>query len=119
MRGRSLMGPPFSLRSAGLVPYQPVAYNRTVWFIETPVFSHQLSRVLSDDEYRALQTALILRPEQGPLIPGTGGLRKVRWMLRGKGKRGGLRVIYYWDSAVSIVYLLFLYSKSRQEDLTP
>jgi mRNA-degrading endonuclease RelE of RelBE toxin-antitoxin system len=96
-----------------------MAYNGTVWFIETPVFSSQLSRVLSDDEYRALQTALILRPEQGVLIPGSGGLRKVRWMRRGKGKRGGLRVIYYWDSAVSVVYLLFLYSKSRQEDLTP
>lgn len=55
--------------------------------------SHQLSRVLSDDEYRALQTALVLRPEQGTLIPGGGGLRKVRWMLRGKGKRGGLRLL--------------------------
>jgi mRNA-degrading endonuclease RelE of RelBE toxin-antitoxin system len=96
-----------------------VAYNGAVWFIETPVFSHQLSRVLSDDEYRALQTALILRPEQGVLIPGTGGLRKVRWVIRGKGKRGGLRVIYFWDSAVGVVYLLFLYLKSRQGDLTP
>jgi mRNA-degrading endonuclease RelE of RelBE toxin-antitoxin system len=101
------------------VPYQPVAYNALVWFIETPVFSHQLSRVLSDDEYRALQTALILRPEQGALIQGSGGLRKIRWMLRGKGKRGGLRVIYYWDLKVDVVYLLFLYSKGRQEDLTP
>jgi len=101
------------------VPYQPLAYNGAVWFIETPVFSHQLSQVLSDDEYRALQTALALRPEQGPLISGSGGLRKLRWMLRGRGKRGGLRVIYFWDSAVSAVYLLFLYRKNRQEDLTP
>ena len=87
-------------------------------FIETPVFSDQLHGLLSDDEYRGLQLALVLRPEQGSLIPGSGGLRKLRWGLRGKGKSGGLRVIYYWDPADSLVYLLFLYPKSRQEDLT-
>jgi mRNA-degrading endonuclease RelE of RelBE toxin-antitoxin system len=90
-----------------------------VWFIETPVFSDQLYGLLADDDYRALQLALTLRPEQGVLIPKSGGLRKLRWTLGGKGKRGGLRVIYYWDSADDVIYLLFLYSKSQQEDLRP
>ena len=89
-----------------------------MWFIETLVFSDHLYELLSDDEYRGLQLALTLRPEQGNLIPGGGGLRKLRWRLRGKGKSGGLRIIYYWDPAESAVYLLFLYPKSRQDDLT-
>ena len=96
-----------------------MAYSVEVWFVETPVFSSQLQGVLSDDDYRALQLAIALRPEQGDLIPGSGGLRKLRWGLRGKGKRGGLRVIYYWDSDEDGIYLLFLYPKNKQEDLTP
>jgi hypothetical protein len=99
--------------------YPSVAYNEAVLFIETPVFSSQLYERLPDEEYRALQLALALRPEQGALIRGSGGLRKLRWMLHGKGKRGGLRAIYYWDSVERVVYLLFLYSKNRQEDLRP
>jgi hypothetical protein len=90
-----------------------------VWFIETPVFSDQLYGLLADDDYRALQLALVLRPGQGALIPGSGGLRKLRWAPRGKGKRGGLRVIYFWHPGEDLIYLLFLYSKSQQEDLTP
>jgi hypothetical protein len=96
-----------------------VAYSEALWLIETPVFSELLYGLLSDDDYRALQLALALRPEQGALIPGSGGLRKLRWALRGKGKRGGLRIIYYWDPADDLIYLLFLYTKSQQEDLTP
>ena len=65
-------------------------------FIETPVFTAALRRHLSDEAYRALQLALVLRPEQGPVISGSGGLRKLRWAVLGRGKRGGLRVIYYW-----------------------
>lgn len=63
--------------------------------------------------------ALLLRPEQGPLIPSSGGLRKLRWKRRGGGKRGGLRVIYFWDKEGETVYMLLLYSKNEQEDLTP
>jgi|SRR5215217_1231672 len=96
-----------------------MAYSGAVGFIETPVFSDQLHGLLPDDDYRALQLALALRPEQGALIRGSGGLRKLRWALRGKGKRGGLRVIYYWDPADGVIYLLFLYPKNQQEDLTP
>jgi mRNA-degrading endonuclease RelE of RelBE toxin-antitoxin system len=96
-----------------------MAYSGAVAFVETPVFSDQLHGLLPDDDYRALQLALTLRPEQGTLIRGSGGLRKLRWALRDKGKRGGLRVIYYWDPADGVIYLLFLYPKNQQEDLTP
>ncbi len=96
-----------------------MAYSGAVWFIETPVFSDQLQGLLSDDEYRSLQIALALRPEQGTLIRGSGGLRKLRWAFRDKGKSGGLRVIYHWDPEDGVIYLLFLYPKNQQESLTP
>ena len=86
-------------------------------FIETSVFTKEIRRLLSDDHYRMLQTALMLRPDAGDLIRGSGGLRKVRWSLPGMGKRGALRVIYYWDQAET-VYMLFAYKKTVQEDLT-
>lgn len=88
-------------------------------FVETPVFTRELQDLMSDDDYRALQSALLLRPEAGALIPGGGDLRKVRWGLPGTGKRGGLRLIYYWQKAEDRIYMLLVYRKSRQEDLTP
>lgn len=87
-------------------------------FVETPVFTGLVRKSLDDDDYRDLQIALWLRPEQGAVIPGSGGLRKVRWGTEGRGKRGGLRVIYYWDKASSTCYMLFAYRKSEQGDLT-
>ena len=88
-------------------------------FMETPIFTREVKKYLTDDEYRSLQTALIFRPEQGPLIPETGGLRKVRLGGRGKGKRGGYRIIYYWNKPTETFYMLLVYPKSKQEDLTP
>ena len=61
----------------------------------------------------------MLRPDQGAVIPASGGLRKLRWPEPGRGRRGGLRVIYSWDARAERIYLLFVYRKSRQEDLTP
>ena len=87
-------------------------------FVETPVFTREVTELLSDEEYRGLQLALLFRPEQGPLIPQSGGLRKLRWRRGGGGKRGGLRVIYYWDKEEATIYMLFVYPKSAQEDLT-
>jgi len=88
-------------------------------FVETPVFTRLVGGHLGDDEYRALQAALLLRPEQGTIIRGSGGLRKIRWGPKGRGKRGGFRVIYYWSPPDQVCYMLFLYSKSEQGDLTP
>ena len=88
-------------------------------FVETPIFTKVITRLLDDEEYRSLQIALMLRPEQGPVIRGAGGLRKVRWARLGAGKRGGLRVIYYWAPAESAFYMMYVYSKAEQGDLTP
>lgn len=88
-------------------------------FIETLIFTAEIDTLLSPAEYQALQQALFLRPDAGALIPGSRGLRKLRWRVGGTGKRGGLRVIYYWDVPAETFYLLLVYRKSRQEDLTP
>jgi len=88
-------------------------------FVETPVFTREILRLLRDDDYRSLQFALLFRPDAGAIISGSGGLRKLRWSLPGRGKRGGMRVIYYWRKAEEVIYLLFVYPKNRQEDLTP
>jgi hypothetical protein len=87
-------------------------------FIETPVFTGVIQRLLDDEAYRRLQVALMLRPEQGPVIRGSGGLRKVRWGRSGSGKRGGLRIIYFWERSGAVFYMLYAYAKNEQGDLT-
>lgn len=89
-------------------------------FRETVVFTKQVVEKLSDSEYLELQAALVLQPELGDLIPNSGGLRKLRWVesRRGRGKRGGVRVIYYWYSPQELIYLLLLYSKGEKDDLS-
>jgi hypothetical protein len=88
-------------------------------FIETPIFTKAIDELVDADGYRALQLALLARPNLGPLIPGTIGLRKVRWPRAGGGKRGGLRVIYHWDMRSDTFYLLYVYTKSARDNLTP
>ena len=82
------------------------------------MFTRRLTEALSDDDYRLVQEALLRRPAQGDLIEGTGGIRKLRWREEGRGKRGGLRLIYYWHAEREIILMLFLYRKSEQKDLT-
>ncbi len=87
--------------------------------VETTVFMRHVQKLLSDEEYRQLQIALIIRPDMGAIIRGGGGLRKVRWRLRGQGKRGGIRVIYFWAVEQDRLLMLLMYPKNVQTDLTP
>ena len=86
--------------------------------VETTVFTKFIGQLMDDDHYRELQELLIENPEIGDLIQGSGGLRKIRWKLTGRGKRGGVRVIYYWAVSVDQIRMLYVYSKSDQENLT-
>jgi mRNA-degrading endonuclease RelE of RelBE toxin-antitoxin system len=88
-----------------------------ITFIETKLFSRLVEEYLSDDSYRQLQAALASDPEAGPLIPGSGGLRKLRWGISGRGKRGGLRVIYYARIEQDEIWLLTLYAKNVAENI--
>lgn len=88
-------------------------------FVETPIFTKVIGGYLDDEDYRSLQASLMRRPEQGPLVKGSGGVRKVRWGRAGAGKRGSLRVLYYWAPRPSVVYMLYAYAKNEQGDLTP
>ena len=87
-------------------------------FVETSFFSKALPEHLSDEEYRGLQSYLMERPDAGAIIQRSGGIRKVRWAARGKGKSGGVRVIYYWIKDDDQIILLTLYGKSAKENLS-
>ncbi len=89
-------------------------------FIEAPAFTRSLRDYLNDDGYRKLQTRLGSNPELGDLMPGTGGFRKTRWedARRGKGRRGGLRIIYYHFPSDHQIWLMTLYDKDEAADLT-
>jgi mRNA-degrading endonuclease RelE of RelBE toxin-antitoxin system len=86
-------------------------------FIETRLFTKLVLDYLSDQEYSALQEALMRAPEAGPVIPGSGGVRKLRWGAPGRGKRGGYRVIYYVRRAHGIIWLLTMYPKNVAENI--
>lgn len=90
-------------------------------FVELPAFERYRSSYLDDDAFLSLQNLLMKRPEAGDPIPDTGGLRKLRFAdaRRGKGKRGGLRVIYYWWVTGLQFWLFTLYGKDEMADLTP
>ena len=86
-------------------------------FVETSIFTQRITKLLRDDEYHDLQAMLAEHPRAGDVIPGAGGLRKLRWRATGRGKRGGIRVIYYcWSE--DRLYMIFAYDKTEQGDLT-
>jgi mRNA-degrading endonuclease RelE of RelBE toxin-antitoxin system len=90
-----------------------------VVILETHAFTARIVELLSDDEYRLLQQVLVARPDAGRLIRGTGGLRKLRWAAKGRGKRGGARIVYYWHVPGDRLLMLLSYKKGEQDDLTP
>ncbi len=79
--------------------------------IETPIFTRRIQAILADDEYRLLQAQLVQKPDVGKVIPGSGGLRKLRSSASGCGKRGGARVIYYWFVSPEVILMLFAYPR--------
>ena len=86
-------------------------------FIESSIFERILPVYLDDDEYSELQQFLMQNPEVGELVPGSGGVRKVRWARPGMGKRGGLRIIYFVRYQPNEFWMLTLYAKAKREDI--
>ena len=86
--------------------------------IETPVFTRQVEATLTPEEYREFQLHLMMHPALGKRIRGAGGLRKIRWRVGDRGKRGGIRVIYHWKVAAAQLFLLYLFPKNARSDLT-
>jgi len=86
---------------------------------ETPTFTRLVYKYLEEGSYRLLQLVLAMHPEAGKLISGGGGIRKIRWPAKGHGKRGGIRVIYYWANREGIILMIFVYAKNETSDLTP
>jgi mRNA-degrading endonuclease RelE of RelBE toxin-antitoxin system len=86
-------------------------------FIEATAFTKYVYDYIDEDEFSALQWFLVLHPQSGDLIPGGGGLRKLRWQAKGKGKRGGVRVIYYFVGKRDEIWLLSIYAKNELTDI--
>jgi mRNA-degrading endonuclease RelE of RelBE toxin-antitoxin system len=89
-----------------------------VEIVETTVFTRQVDDLLDAESYRLLQLELADRPDRGPVISGSGGLRKIRWPGSSRGKRGGIRVIYYWARDRHRILMLLAYAKADTDDLT-
>lgn len=86
--------------------------------VETSIFTRRVRELLRDEDYRLLQLYLAAQPDAGMIIKGSGGLRKVRWSLGATGKRGGVRLIYYWSKSQDRLLMLLVYPKSQRDDLT-
>jgi len=87
--------------------------------IRTTTFSRRAKRLLPEVEIARLEQSIAERPDAHPVVAGTGGIRKARWARPGMGKRGGARVVYYFQTRADIVYMLDIYAKNEKSDLTP
>ena len=87
-------------------------------FAEISAFTKTIFECLSSEEFRDLQNQLIRKPKSGKVIRGTGGARKIRYAQKGRGKRGGIRVIYYYSETIEKIWFLAVYEKSKKSDLT-
>ncbi len=94
-----------------------LAYNHGMVIIETTIFTRLIKELMDDDSYGELQEVLIQKPDSGDLMTDGGGIRKVRWKIEGKGKRGGSRIIYYWHTADDQLLMLYGYTKADRKDL--
>jgi mRNA-degrading endonuclease RelE of RelBE toxin-antitoxin system len=95
------------------LPYNAAAFS----FIETRLFTRLVQEYLSDDDYQALQIMLTEQPDAGDVIPGTGGVRKLRWRAPGRGKRGGYRLIYFTRIEKGVIWMLTMYPKNVKDDI--
>jgi mRNA-degrading endonuclease RelE of RelBE toxin-antitoxin system len=95
-----------------------MAYNNFMEFIESHIFEKQVNALLSDDEFALFQGFLFSNRKAGAVIQQTGGLRKVRWAVQGKGKSGGVRVIYFYVTPATQIRLIAIYKKGIKDDLS-
>jgi hypothetical protein len=105
------------IRRYAIDVHTPLAHHAYMIFIETRVFTRQVAELLDDDEYAEFQMRLQGAPLSGDVIEGTGGLRKIRVAAKGRGKRGGARVIYFHVSSDQQIRLLLIYAKGVKDDL--
>ena len=101
----------------GIANDTAMPYNQSMEFIEATAFTKHVYKYLSEDEFLGLQSFLLEYPEAGKVVPGSGGIRKVRWAIAGKGKSGGVRVIYYFKRHEDEIWLLTIYSKNEIENI--
>ncbi len=88
-----------------------------VTFVELPAYARRVADLLDDDAQLDFEVRLLNRPDAGQVIPGSGGLRKIRVAAKGHGRRGGARVIYYWQNAAGTIWLCRIYAKNEAENL--
>lgn len=85
----------------------------------TKIYERAIRKLLSDDSRREMEAAIVADPAAAPVMPGTGGIRKLRWAGSGRGKRGGIRTIYFHHAGPEAIYMLAAYAKAARDDLSP